>query len=108
MFHGLMRWAIFPQSDAVVRKDVDRFQTAQRPETNRRFHVIGKREEGGAKRQHTAVRGHSIHCGAHGVFSNTEGDVAPSVAPYTAHCAQSSWAILFGVLEIAPVLQCRV
>src|SRR5580658_7851630 len=84
----LVSGAILPESDAVVRKNVDRFEMTQGPQADGRLHVVGKGEERRAEGKHTAVCGHSIHGGSHSVLANTESDVPPGIAPLSAHCAQ--------------------
>src|SRR3954467_10315722 len=68
----LMGWTILADSDAVVCKHVDHFEAAQSPQPDGGFHVVGKREERCAERQHTAMRCHSIHKGAHCMLPHTE------------------------------------
>src|SRR5580693_2754727 len=71
----LMSGAILPESDAVVRKDVDRFETTQRPQADGRLHVVGKGEKGRAEGKHTTVCRHAVHSGSHSVLANTESNV---------------------------------
>src|SRR5581483_5323373 len=41
MLNGLVRWTILAHANAVVRKDIERLQLAQRAEPDGRLHVIG-------------------------------------------------------------------
>src|SRR5271166_6151921 len=81
MLDRLMSGAILPESDAVVRKNVDRLEITQGPQADGRLHVVGKGEKRRAKGKQTAVCGHSIHGGSHSVFANTESNVPPRIAP---------------------------
>src|SRR3984957_5897810 len=72
MLDRLVSRAILPESDAVVRKNVDRFEIAHGPQANGRLHVVGKHEKRRTEGKHTAVRGHSIHSRSHSVLANTE------------------------------------
>jgi hypothetical protein len=60
--------AILPESDSVMRKNVDRPEMAQGPQADGR---LKRRAEG----KHTAVCGHSIHGGSHSVLANTESNI---------------------------------
>src|SRR5580704_8198391 len=71
----LVSRAILPESDAVVRKNVDRFEMTQSPQADGRLHVVGKYEKRRAEGKQTAVRGHSVHSRSHSVLANTERDV---------------------------------
>src|SRR5580658_8149111 len=103
----LVSRAILPESDAVVRKNVDRFEMTQGPQADGRLHVIGKGEERRAEGKHTAVCGHSIHGGSHSVLANTESNVPPGIAPLRADCTQGSRARHFTRLEISQTLEGR-
>src|SRR5271170_5697159 len=73
----LVSRAILPESDAVVRKNVDRFELTERPQADGGLHVVGKGEKRRAEGKHAAVCGHSIHSGSHSVLANTESNVPP-------------------------------
>lgn len=51
----------------------------KRGEANRRAHIIGKRLESSAVRNHAAVERHAVHRRAHRVFAHAEMNVAPRV-----------------------------
>src|SRR5579862_9081454 len=87
LLNWLVRGAILPESNAVMRKYVNRFETAQRPQPDGRFHVIGKRQKCRTEGQHTTMCGHSIHCGPHGVFANTESNISAGITPFAANRA---------------------
>src|SRR5580698_9985809 len=86
----LMSRTILPEPDAIVRENVNRFKMTQSSQADGRLHVVGKGEKRRAERKQTAVRGHSIHGGSHGVLANTERNVAPGIAPLPADGAQGS------------------
>src|SRR5271163_2815842 len=99
MLDRLVSRAILPESDTVVRKNVDRFKITQCPQADGRLHVVRKSEKRRAEGKHTAVCGHSIHGGSHSVLANTERDVSPGVAPLPADCTQRSRPRHFRRLE---------
>src|SRR5271165_1140684 len=84
----LVSRAILTESDAVVRKNVDRFEVTQGPQSDGRLHVVRKHEKSRAERKHSAVCGHSIHGGSHRVLANTESNVPRGITPLPAHCTQ--------------------
>src|SRR5580658_5120382 len=88
LLNRLVSGAILPKSDAVVRKHVDRLEIAQSPQPDSRLHVVRKREKRRAEGKHTAMRGHSIYRGTHGVLANPESDVPPGIAPLPADRTQ--------------------
>src|SRR5579863_2869983 len=101
----LVSRAIFPKPDAVVRKNVDRFEMTQGPQADGRLHVVGKGEKRRAEGKHTAVCGHSIYGGSHSVLANTKSNVPPGIAPFPADCTQSSRPRHFTRLEISQTLE---
>src|ERR1700733_10251765 len=103
----LVSRAILPESDAVVRKNVDRFEMTQSPQADGRLHVVGKYEKRRAEGKQTAVRGHSVHSRSHSVLANTERNVSPGIAPLPADCTQSSRPRHFTRLEISQTLEGR-
>src|ERR1700729_2533994 len=100
----LVSGAILPESDAVVRKNVDCFEMTQGPQADGRLHVVGKDQKRRAEGKHAAVCGHSIHGGSHPVLANTEGNVPPGIAPLPTDCAQRSRPGNIGRLEISQAL----
>src|SRR5580698_843651 len=101
----LVSGAILPESDAVVRKNVDCFEMTQGSQADGRLHVVGKDQERRAEGKHTSVCGHSIHGGSHSVLANTESNVPPSIAPFAADCTQRSRSRDFRRLEISQALE---
>src|SRR5580704_8523390 len=95
----LVSWAILPESDAVVRKHVDRFEMTQGPQADGGLHVVGEGEKRRAEGKHAAVCGHSIHGGSHSVLANTESNVPPCIAPLPADCTQRARPRHFRRLE---------
>src|SRR5580658_3877636 len=104
MLDWLVSRAVFTESDAIVRKHVDRLETTQGPQADGRFHVIGKREKRRTEGQHPAVCGHTIYGAPHSVLANTESHVTPGIAPLPADGAQRSWPRHFTRLEISQAL----
>ena len=76
MFDGLVRGAVFAESDGIVREHVDGLHTHEPGETNGGTHVVAEHEERTAVRNHAAVQPHAIHDRAHGVLTNAEVHVA--------------------------------
>src|SRR3984885_5436084 len=103
----LVSGAILPESDAVVRKNVDCFEMTQGSQADGRLHVVGKDQERRAEGKHTAVCGHSIHGGPHSVLANTESNVPPGIAPLPADGAQCPRPRYFSRLEIPQTLKGR-
>src|ERR1700733_5604516 len=97
----LVSRAVLPESDAVMRKNVDRLQLTQGPQADGRLHVVRKGEKSRGEGKQTAVCRHSIHGGPYSVLANTEGDIAPGIAPFPAHCTQRSRPRHFRRLEIS-------
>src|SRR5215211_5244776 len=52
----------------------------------RRTHVVGEGQECGAEWNEPAVVSHAIDAGAHRVLSDAKMNIAPRVAPDSAHC----------------------
>ena len=77
MFYRLMRRAVLTDKKGVMSKDVNRLQSHQRRETYRRTAVIGKDQKRGSVRDKTAVKGHTVDDRSHGVFTDTEVQIAP-------------------------------
>ncbi len=83
-------------------------QAHQRGEADRRAHVVGKDEEGGAVRNGSAMRGHAVRDRAHRVLAHAEMQVPPRVAPAAAGGSLHVEPVPRGRFEIAQALQRRV
>src|SRR5580700_1429818 len=103
----LVSRAILPESDAVVRKHVDRLEMTQGSQADCRLHVVGKGEKRRAEGKYAAVCGHPIHGGSHGVLANTESNVPPGIAPLPADRTLRSRPRHFWRLEISQTLKGR-
>ncbi len=84
LFNGLVRRAVFAQSDRVMREHVDRVQLHQRAQADGGLHVIGERQERRRIRDHPAVRRETVHRGAHRMLANAEVQVAAGETPHAA------------------------
>ena len=79
-----MGGAVFAERNAVVGEHVHHVHAHQRGETDRRAHVVGENQEGGAVRDEAAMRGQSVDDGAHRMFAHAEVQVAAGVTPAAA------------------------
>lgn len=77
----LMGWAIFAESDAVVRGDVDDSVMAHGAESDGSSGVGDEVEEGPAEGDDGPVGGETVHDAGHGVLADTVADVAAGVVP---------------------------
>ena len=78
MLDGLMRRAVFAQSDGVVREHIDDPLPHQRAQPQRRAQIVGKNQESRGVGNGPAVRRNAVADGAHGVFPHAEMQVAPA------------------------------
>ena len=65
VFDGLVRGAIFTDTEGVVRPDIDHVQLHERSQSDGRLHVVRKDEEGAADGQDAAVQRHAVHHAGH-------------------------------------------
>ena len=72
LFDGLVRGAIFAESDGVVREDVDDLHFRETREADRWLHVIGEAHERAAVRDETAVQTDTRQRRAHRVLAYAE------------------------------------
>ena len=75
MFDRLVRRAVLPHADGVVRQHVDDAAPHQRRQADGRTHVVREDEEGGAERDHSAVPRHPAEDRPHPVLAHPEMDV---------------------------------
>ena len=105
MFHGLMGRAVLAQADAVVGVDPDGTEPHQRREPDRRAHVIGEDQEGGAVGDEAAMIGHAVDDGPHPVLAHAEVHVAAAEAPDTPDHSLSALLRPGGRLEVTLPLE---
>ena len=70
VFNGLVRRAVFTESDRIVGEDVGDGQFHQRGEAYAVTHVVREDKEGAAVSAQAAVQGDAVHDGAHGKFAH--------------------------------------
>ena len=101
LLDGFVSGTVFTDTDAIVSKHVKGLEFAESAQTDGGLHVIGEDQEGSAERQQATMRRHAIYRRAHGVFANTERDIAPGIAPDAADRALRGRSAIFRMLEIA-------
>src|SRR5450631_1354455 len=72
-----MRWPVFADADGVVGKDVDYGDFHDGAEAHGRFAVVAENKEGRNERAQFGER-QTVPDRAHGVFADTEMEVAPA------------------------------
>ena len=72
LFHRLVGGAVFAQADGVVRPDVQRRDTHQGAEPDRRTLVVGEDQERAGERPGVPVQGDAVHDRGRGVLTDTE------------------------------------
>ena len=75
MFDRLMRWAVFAETDGIVRHDEDRRSFHQGCKPHAGAHVVREVKEGGAEGTRQRQRNSVGRC-CHGMFAYTEVNVA--------------------------------
>ena len=78
MLDRLMSRAVFAQSDAVMREDIDDLLFHQRRQPNRRAHVIRENEECSAIRNKAAMQRDAVHDCAHAMLADAEAEIPPA------------------------------
>ena len=81
MLHWLMGGPVFAQADRVVCKDEEGVSLHQGRQPQCGAHVVGEDQESGTVGNDAAVQRHAVQHPPHGVFADTEVDVASPVFP---------------------------
>ncbi|MNV15823.1 hypothetical protein D3C71_1065620 [compost metagenome] len=76
MLDGLVRGAVFTETNGVVREHVDHALLHQRGHADGVAAVVAEREEGAAVGDEATVQRHAVHDGGHAEFAHTVVDVA--------------------------------
>ena len=76
LLHGLVRGAVFPDVERVVREHPDGRQAHQRGEAHRGLAVVAEHGERGAEGAEPAVRRDAVHDRAHAELADAEVEVA--------------------------------
>ena len=105
LFDRLVGRAVFTETDAVVRENVDHPQLHQRREPNRRAHVVGEDQERRSERNDSAVRRHAVACGAHPMLAHAEVQVSPGITESAPRRALAISERSLGAFKVAQFLQ---
>src|SRR5215213_5147986 len=103
-----MRWSILTQPDAIVREHEDGAKMTHGCQAHRRTHVVREGQERGAEWDEPAVVDHAIEAGAHRVLSDAKMDIAPRVAPNSAHRPLAIALGDAGSLKVPRPFQCSI
>ena len=76
MLNRLVRGAIFPDVEGIMREHPDRRQVHQRGKAHRGLAVVAEHRERRAERAEAAVRGNAVHDRAHAELADAEVEVA--------------------------------
>src|SRR5579875_764692 len=108
MLNRLMRRSVFAHPDAVMGKNVKHLQIAECPQTDRRFHVVGKDHEGGAERKNSSMGSQAVNSSSHRMLAHPKRQVAASIAPDAANRTLRIARLRLRGLEIAQALKARI
>src|SRR6185312_8321555 len=85
---------IFTEADGVVSQNINRWDFGDGGQTHRRTHVVSEVEKSPAKGTEFDHR-HAVQRGSHGVFADTEMNIAPTVVLRTEHACAIEFQISF-------------